>query len=206
MGADVGLFTAAELSSSFNLADAEMVKSGAIRGDRTTWMISGTVMCGKHTTINGYFNARGNIRIGKYCAIGRFVSIHSGNHRTDLPSQQVNFNRRFGFVSAFVRSRVEVGHNVWVGDKANILSGVTVGHGSVIAAGATVVSDVPPFAIVGGVPAKLIRYRFSRDVIEQSLEIRWWDWSDERIKRNAEFFETSLDEATEFDLLSIVRK
>ncbi|QDA35720.1 CatB-related O-acetyltransferase (plasmid) [Paracoccus liaowanqingii] len=202
----MSIFSAEELSSAFNLDNPEMIKAGFIKGDRGTWMITGNIICGRHTAINSYFNARGNIRIGKYCAIGRFVSIHSGNHRTDLPNQQVNFNKRFGFVSAFVRSRVEIGHNVWIGDKANILAGVTVGHGSVIAAGATVVSDVPPFAIVGGVPAKIIRYRFMPNIIKQSLEIRWWDWTDERIKRNKIFFETSLDENSECDLHSLVKE
>ena len=165
----MSMFSEEEVAEAAKLTDAELIKANGIRGDRSTWMIVGNVTSGKHTTINSYFNARGNVKIGKYCAIGRFVSMHSGNHRTDLPNQQVNFNKRFGFMPAFKYGRIEVGHNVWIGDKVNILSDVSVGHGAVIAAGATVVSDVPPFAIAGGVPAKTIKYRFSPNVIAQML-------------------------------------
>ena len=143
--------------------------------------------------------------LGKYCAIGRFVSIHSGNHRTDLPNQQVLFNNRHGFASVYTRKGpVHVGHNVWIGDKVNILSGVTVGHGAVLAAGATVAADVPPFAIAGGVPAKVLKARFSPMVVRQMLEIAWWNWSDDRIGRNRLFFETSIAPEEARDIKALV--
>ena len=201
----MSIFTEEEAADLIKLDDGKASKAAGIRGDRKTWMIVGSVLCGKHSTINGYFNARGRVRLGNYCSVGRFVSIHSGNHRTDMPNQQVAFSKRFGFKPAFKLQRVEVGHNVWLGDKVSILAGVTVGHGAVVAAGAVVASDVPPFAIVGGVPAKVIRYRFTEHVRAQMLKIQWWGWSDERIARNAEFFETALDADTEFDLLGVVK-
>ncbi|MCF3972928.1 CatB-related O-acetyltransferase [Paracoccus sp. EGI L200073] len=122
-----------------------------------------------------------------------------------MPNQQVSFNKRFGFAPAVeTKGPIEIGHNVWIGDKVNVLSGVQVGHGAVIAAGATVTRTVPDFAIVGGSPARIIRKRFSDDVITQMLQIKWWHWDDERIKRNRAFFETALQHDQEYDLLSVV--
>lgn len=79
---------------------------------------------------------------------------------------------------------ITVGNDVWIGYEAVILSGVTIGDGAIIGARAVVTKDVPPYTIVGGVPAKLIRRRFSDEVVEQLQLLRWWDWDDERIRRN----------------------
>ncbi len=73
-----------------------------------------------------------------------------------------------------------------------ILSGVDIGHGACVAAGAVVTKSVPPYAIVAGVPAKVIKYRFSEQIIAYLLELKWWDWSDEKIKRNGAFFASDL--------------
>lgn len=201
----VQVFTAAELAELHSLSDPEQIKAAQIMGQPGSWDLFGHINCGWQTAISGYLNARGRVNIGKYCAIGRYVSIHAGNHRTDLPNQQVAFNRRHGFVSAFrITDSVDIGHNVWIGDKANVLAGVKIGHGAVVAAGATVINDVPPFAIVGGVPGKVLRYRFSEPVIAQMLKIAWWHWSEERIKRNVAFFETATDHNSNVDLMSIV--
>lgn len=83
---------------------------------------------------------------------------------------------------------VIVGNDVWIGAGAVILPGVEVGDGAVIAAGAVVAEYVPPYAIVGGVPAKVIKYRFPGEMIEQLLKIRWWDWTQEEIDSNIELF------------------
>ena len=78
---------------------------------------------------------------------------------------------------------------MWLGYGTKILEGVTVGDGAVVAAGAVVTKDVPPYAIVGGVPAKVIKYRFSEEDIEYLLKLRWWDKAEEWIKVHAEYFE-----------------
>jgi virginiamycin A acetyltransferase len=76
---------------------------------------------------------------------------------------------------------ITIGNDVWIGIDSCILSGVSIGNGAVIAARSTVVKDVPPYAIVGGNPAKLIRYRFSKAVIDELQHIAWWDWPLEEI-------------------------
>ncbi len=80
---------------------------------------------------------------------------------------------------------VDIGNDVWIGRGATIMPGVSVGHGAIIGTGAVVTRDVQPYAVVGGVPARLIRYRFPAETIAKLLAIRWWDWDDEKIKREA---------------------
>lgn len=83
---------------------------------------------------------------------------------------------------------VIIGNDVWIGANVCILPGVTVGDGAVLAAGAVVTKNVEPYAIVGGVPAKCIKYRFSNEIIDFFLKIKWWDWSHEEIEKNIELF------------------
>ena len=85
----------------------------------------------------------------------------------------------------------------------NVLSGVQVGHGAVIAAGSTVTKSVGPFEIVAGSPARVIRKRFTDDVIEQMLKIGWWNWSDERIARNQAFFELVIPHDRNMNITSV---
>jgi len=79
---------------------------------------------------------------------------------------------------------IVVGNDVWIGYEAVILAGVTIGDGAIIGTRAVVTKDVPPYTIVGGVPAKPIRKRFDEDTIARLLELRWWDWPEERIAQN----------------------
>lgn len=84
------------------------------------------------------------------------------------------------------RGDIVIGNDVWIGYEAVILSGVTIGDGAIIGTRAVVTKDVPPYTIVGGVPAKPIRKRFDEKVIEELLKIKWWDWTEEKIARNIE--------------------
>lgn len=82
---------------------------------------------------------------------------------------------------------IVIGNDVWIGFEAVILAGVKIGDGAIIGTRAVVTKDVPPYSIVGGIPAKVIRKRYSQDIIEQLLSLRWWDWTKDRIKRNLPF-------------------
>ena len=82
------------------------------------------------------------------------------------------------------KDKLKIGNDVWIGYEAVILSGVTIGDGAIIGTRAVVTKDVPSYTIVGGVPAKPIRKRFDEDTIQKFKEIRWWDWKEERIKKN----------------------
>ena len=87
-----------------------------------------------------------------------------------------------------------VGNDVWIGFRSIILSGVTIGDGAVIYAGSVVTKDIPPYAIVAGVPAKIIRYRFDAKTIERLARVAWWDWPDEVIKSRLDDFLISGEE------------
>jgi acetyltransferase-like isoleucine patch superfamily enzyme len=133
------------------------------------------------------------VEIGNFCSIAtdaRVVCL--AGHRTDLPStypfRTLAFNPQGGNQDAVCRGAVCIGHDVWIGAAAIILDGVTIGNGAVIAAGAVVTKDVDAYAIVGGNPAKELRRRFAAEDIEALLEIAWWDWPDETIRRFEPFF------------------
>ncbi|MDB4866139.1 MAG: chloramphenicol acetyltransferase [Cohnella sp.] len=129
----------------------------------------------------------GTLKIGKYCSIAAGVSILlGGEHRTDWPTtypfnvlvkEAMPYHDR-----PYTKGDVVIGHDVWIALNALIVSGVTIGNGAVVAAGSVVTKDVPPYAIVGGNPAKLIRYRFDQDTIDKLQKMAWWDWPYEKIK------------------------
>lgn len=127
------------------------------------------------------------IKIGSYCSIAEGVTIFGGGeHPTDWIS---TFPLRAAYAQPgayqdglpATKGKTEIGNDVWIGFNATILSGVTVGDGAIIAATATVTKDVSPYTIVAGNPAKLIRFRFTKQQISQLLDIKWWDWPHDRI-------------------------
>jgi chloramphenicol O-acetyltransferase type B len=127
-------------------------------------------------------------RIGRYCSIGPGVLCNPGMHPTQFVSTSPVFyktetscNSTFASADQFCENgRVKIGNDVWIGAKSVIKDGVTIGDGAVIGAGAVVVKNVPPYAIVGGVPARIIRFRFSPLQIDRLLRLKWWNW--EQIK------------------------
>lgn len=150
---------------------------------------------GHGTYINGGVRILGTskIKIGKYCAIGSGVRIISSNHDISHANLQYNFeNKHFRRNVDVSKGPVTIGNNVWVGDLVIVLSGVHIGDGSVLAAGAIVTRDVPPYAIVAGNPAKILRFRFNKTIIKQLLNIKWWNWSERKIKLNNSFFDIDL--------------
>lgn len=134
--------------------------------------------------------------IGKYCSIGpEFISgwgIHPINGLSTSPlfySRSHSTGKTFSETNKIVeRKAIKIGNDVWIGANCFILDGVTIGNGSVIAAGSIVTADVPDYAIVGGVPAKLIKYRFEEDTIKKLLEIKWWDFENEERLKDVEMY------------------
>lgn len=116
------------------------------------------------------------LKIGRFCSIGENVQIYlGGEHRTHWITTYP-FDVLIDGDPTPSKGNVVIGNDVWIANNVQILSGVTIGDGAVIAAGAVVTSNVPDYAIVGGVPAKLIRFRFNMATRQRLMGIRWWDW------------------------------
>jgi acetyltransferase-like isoleucine patch superfamily enzyme len=136
-----------------------------------------------------------NVRIGKYNSIGRDCNffLHA-NHRPDWVTTS---SQLWGPVNhEIAQMHMDMGHpsckgdiiienDVWIGANSTIMSGIKIGNGAIVAAGSTVTKDVPPYAIVAGNPAKVVKYRFIEEQIEKLLSISWWDWDEQKIRDNA---------------------
>lgn len=129
---------------------------------------------------NGIIDQFNYVEIGDYCSFAPGLELQlGGNHHMDHVSTypfdvgaQPIFDKKYG---------IYIGNDVWTGLNVLIRHGVTIGDGAVIGMGSVVLEDVPPYAIVAGVPAKLIRYRFNESQIEALLKIKWWEWSEDKI-------------------------
>jgi phosphonate metabolism protein (transferase hexapeptide repeat family) len=135
--------------------------------------------------------------VGKFCSIAAHTRINPGNHPLERvalshftyrssaydlgPDDPAFFDWRRGF-------RCVLGNDVWIGHGAIVLPGRSLGHGAAVAAGAVVTHDVPPFAIVVGTPAKILRYRFAPEIIAALQRIAWWDWPHARLKQGLQDF------------------
>ncbi len=128
------------------------------------------------------------LTIGSFCSMAPGVKILlGGEHRPDwattFPFNVLWEAARDITGHPMTKGDVVIGNDVWLGTDATILSGVVIGDGAVVAAGAVVASDVDPYAIVAGNPARLVRHRFSPPVVARFLTLRWWDWTDDEIAR-----------------------
>lgn len=138
-------------------------------------------------------SARSTIaEIGGFCSIAGQIKVSDGNHPLDhVSTSPATYLKGWGITEEdYVRplpksGPIVIGHDVWIGLGATLLTGITIGHGAVIAGGAVVTRDVPPYAIMGGVPARLIRYRFDAKTTERLLDSAWWTWPDEVIRTKA---------------------
>ena len=141
--------------------------------------------------------------IGNFCSISWNVTIGPADHRYDrLTTHSFLYNnaddlRPDGQEAAYNRfiPSCSVGNDVWMGTGVTVLRNVKIGNGAVVAAGAVVTKDVPPYAIVAGIPARIIKYRFSEEIIQKLQDMQWWVWDDETIRNNYMYFtrDVSLD-------------
>ncbi len=134
------------------------------------------------------------LKIGKFCSIacGSKFMFTSGNHKLGSLAtysfpvffEEWDLDRTRVTEAWDNKGDIVIGNDVWIGYEAVIMSGVTIGDGAIIGTRAVVTRDVLPYTIVGGIPAKPIRKRFSEDVIAKLQELKWWDWPDEKIKEH----------------------
>lgn len=162
---------------------------------------------GSYVGINAFIISA---KIGRFSSIGPHVRITSGKHPIDgFASMHPAFysvRKQVGFTFVNIQKYNEgldkgihtvIGNDVWIGDSAIILEGVTVGDGAVVAAGSVVTKDVPAYAVVAGVPAKVLKYRFNKNQREELLEIQWWNKELSWIEKNADRF-SNVDKLIEF--------
>ena len=155
------------------------------------------VFLGNYSSIRDYGKAM-NATIGNYTVIAKECEIGLGVHPTNYMTCHSIFykNSPWGFHPEWVKPVKDIvrithiGNDVWIGAKSIVMDGVTIGDGAIVAAGSVVTKDVPPFAVVGGAPAKLIKFRFPQEVIDRLEEIKWWNLPDEKITEVVELFHT----------------
>jgi len=178
------------------------------------WKMKGTyVAFGSHVSIYTKIGRYSRINKASYiddCEIGDFVACGGGlvvrplnhalcypNMQSWLQSQIIKSNINIDTES---KGKVIIQSASWIGDSVIMVSGASVGYGAVIGAGAVVTSHIPDFAIAVGVPAKVVKYRLNEDCRKFLLQLRWWDWSIEKIHANKLFFETDLTKLSKSQL------
>jgi len=143
----------------------------------------------------GYDCAFINTTVGRFCSVASRVIVGGARHPIEYVSTSPVFlahkesiKKKFSRHDYRWEPKTVIGHDVWIGEGVYVKGGVTIGVGAVIGMGSVVTKDVPPYAIYAGNPARLIRYRFSDDVIAGLLKSRWWEYSDEKLTAAAAQF------------------
>jgi acetyltransferase-like isoleucine patch superfamily enzyme len=139
-----------------------------------------------------------NVEIGSFCSISQRVMNHLGNHPTRtfvsthpafyaLNSPTPTFADKETFSD--YGEKVTIGHDVWIGSEVLLMDGIKIGNGAIVAARSVVTHDVPPYAIIGGIPARLIRYRFDEKTIQRLEDFQWWNKGLDWMKSNVDSFQ-----------------
>lgn len=176
------------------LGDNSILVNSTLEGynviNRNNYITDSRMQLGSYTGHNVTIK---NTVIGKFCSLSWNTSIGGKNHNYHNASTfpVYHFNRILDEKSSVIESDFDntiIGNDVWIGNGAIILRGVSIGDGAVVGAGAVVTKNVPPYSIVVGSPAKIIKKRFDEDVINRLLKIEWWNWDIEKIRKNRDLF------------------
>lgn len=173
-----------------------ITKPNIIIGEYTMYndFVNDPVLFEKNNVLYHYPINNDKLIIGKYCSIacGAKFMFTSGNHKRSSLStypfplffEEWDLERNNVTDAWDNEGDIIIGNDVWIGYEAVIMQGVHIGDGAVIGSRAVVTRDVPPYTVAGGVPAKEIKKRFQNEIIEKLMEIQWWNWDEDRIKKN----------------------
>ena len=158
--------------------------------DRTSKIGAGSncinVKVGRYSYM-GKNNSVSNVEIGAFCSIASYCAIGGGAHSLDTVSTSPVFQKgrnilkkNFANIDSKLNKKVVIENDVWIGENVFINDGIIIGNGAVVGAHSVVTHDVPPYAIVAGAPARIVRFRFSEDEIKRLCESKWWDLTIQR--------------------------
>lgn len=161
--------------------------------NRRNFIVDSNIGCYTYTGMDTVIK---HTDIGKFCSVSWGVmcggAAHDYSHVATSPFYQL---KQFGFVDEneqVLSETVQIGNDVWIGMNSTVLPGIKIGNGAIIGAGSVVTKDVPDYAIVVGNPAKILKYRFDKQIIESLLNINWWDLPKEVIKEHIDLFKGNL--------------